>query len=76
MNPVPGFGGPSLPAAPAPVPTREDPALADARRKSAAATRKRKGRRAANLTGGDLDELGAAPVARPTARSGARIGLG
>ncbi len=76
MNLVPGFGGPSLPPAPPPVPTRADPEIAEAKRKSAEAERRRRGRRAANLTGGDLDDLGTVNVARPTARSGARIGLG
>ena len=73
MNPIPGFGGAPSVVAPPPVPTREDPAIAASRKKLATEARKRRGRRAANLTG-DLDELGAANVVRPSARGGATLG--
>ncbi len=65
---LPGFGGgkPSIPPPPPPIPTREDPAIAEARKKLRQSELKRKGRAASILTPSG-DQLGAAPVTRPEA---------
>jgi hypothetical protein len=56
MNLLPGFGGsppkPSIPAAPAPLPTRDDPAVLEAKERTRQADLRRKGRQATLITGG------------------------
>lgn len=77
MNIWPGFGGstPAPPAALAPIPTREDPALAEAREKTRLAERRRKGRAATILTDqGEGESLGTGAVARPEARKAQVLG--
>lgn len=57
---------PDIPAAPAPAPKRDDPAIADARKKALAAERRRSGRRASIVTGGQgvgEEGLGSTPTA-------------
>jgi type IV secretory pathway VirB10-like protein len=69
---LPGMGGgaPSPPPPPPPLPTRDDPAVAEAKEKQRMSELRRKGRRASILTSGSgvEDELGTA--ARPTAQAG------
>ena len=70
---LPGFGGaPSPPPAPPPPPTREDPAIAESKRKRRLTERLRRGRAASVKVGND--GLGAAPVTRPEARSAQVLG--
>jgi hypothetical protein len=70
----PGFGGaPSAPPPLPPVPTREDPAIAEAREKLRLAERRRAGRRATNLTGSEAT-LGNSRVARPGASPSKLLG--
>jgi hypothetical protein len=66
-----GFGSKSSPSVPppTPIPTREDPSVANAQNRQRMADAQRRGRRAAILTPPE-DELGAAPVDRATALSG------
>ena len=75
---MPGFGGGSVatPAAPAPVPTREDPAVTQAKTDLKLSELKRRGRAASILTSGSGadKELGAGTTLdRPQARSGAAL---
>ena len=72
---LPGFS-PSAPSLPPPAPPpvkRDDPAIADARKKQEAAELRRKGRKSLNLTGGQ-GVLGTAPLAQPQARSAQLLG--
>ena len=75
MQLLPGFGGgPSTPASPPPLPTREDPQIRAARETQRQAELRRKGRRKAILTTGRgiEDELGT--VNRPQAREARLLG--
>ena len=57
---------PDTPVAPAPAPKRDDPVIADTRKKARDAALRRRGRRASNVTGGQGvgDEgLGSTPTA-------------
>jgi hypothetical protein len=60
------------PAAPPPVPTGEDPAIAAAREKARLAEKNRRGRAASILTGSDEDKLGggSSVINRPGASGG------
>lgn len=70
----PGFGGgPSAPPPLPPVPTREDPAIAEAKERLRLAERRRSGRRASNLTGSQ-ETLGNSVVARPSANTSQLLG--
>lgn len=72
---VPGFSssGPSLPARLPPPTTRDDPAIADAKKKLRASELRRKGRRASIITGG-AGVLGEAPLSQPQARGAQLFG--
>ena len=70
------FGGaktPALPPAPPPPPTRDDPAIAESRKKLRASELRRKGRRASIITGG-AGVLGEAPLIQPQARGAQLLG--
>ena len=57
---------PDIPAAPAPAPERDNPAIADARKKARDAALRRRGRRASIVTGGQgvgEEGLGSTPTA-------------
>ena len=73
---LPGFGdAPSAPAPLPPPPTREDPAIADAKEKTRMSLQKRKGRSASILTSGSgvaANDLGS--VSRPEARGAQLLG--
>ena len=70
---LPGFGGaPSPPPPPPPPPTREDPVIAESKRKLRIAERLRRGRAASVKVGNE--GLGDAPVTRPEARSAQVLG--
>jgi hypothetical protein len=74
-NILPGFGGGAPAPAPlAPLPTQEDPAIAEAKKNQRKSELRRKGRRASILTSGSgvEDELGS--VARPEARAARMLG--
>lgn len=75
MNFWPGFSKPPAPvAAPAPLPTREDPAVKEAQRAERNAAARRRGRRATVIAGRDQEALGVANVARPEARGAQVLG--
>jgi len=63
---------PKAPAAPPPVPTGDDPAIAAAREKARLAEKNRRGRAASILTGSDEDKLGggSSVINRPGASGG------
>jgi len=63
---------PELPPPPPPPPTREDPAIAARQKEVVDAEKRRKGRAASNLTGGE-GVLGETNVDRPAARAGAQV---
>jgi len=70
---LPGFGGssPSAPAPLQPLPTREDPSIAEAREKLRLSEKQRKGRRASILTGGSgVQDEGLGSLSRPAAGNG------
>ena len=70
-----GFSKPKAPAPLPPFPTREDPAIAEARRRQISLEKRRKGRRASILTSGsglDEDKLGV--ISRPEAVSAKTFG--
>jgi hypothetical protein len=69
-----GGGSPAIQPAP-PVPTREDPAIAEAKKKARLAEQKRKGRAAAIIAPRE-DRLGAAPLERPAAGGAEKALLG
>lgn len=73
---LPGFssGAPSAPAPLPPLPEREDPAVIESREKLRLSEKRRKGRAASILTGGQgvEDDLGV--VTRPAGRSPAKLG--
>ncbi len=73
----PGFGGsppkPSIPAAPAPLPERDDPAIAEAKEKTRQAELRRKGRQATILTSG-RGVTSDATIERPEALGGTSRG--
>ena len=56
-----------------PIPTREDPSIADARRKTWFAEKQRRGR-SATITAGGEGQLGDAPVNRPGLRTSKLLG--
>jgi len=58
------------PAAPPPVPTGEDPAIAAAREKARLAEKNRRGRAASILTNPDDDKLGGSSVIKQAGASG------
>lgn len=65
---LPGFGGgPSMPPPVAPPPTREDPAIQEAKDKLRRSELSRKGRRAAILTSGSGVDDSTLGVAQPKA---------
>lgn len=66
---------PSMPA-PAPVVTRDDPAIEESRKKLRESEAKRKGRAASILTSGQGadDELGGSQLSQPTARGAQVLG--
>ncbi len=66
-----GFSGPKAPPPLPPIPKREDPSIASARKKQRSAELMRKGRRATILTRGIEDPLGAT---RPEARTSELLG--
>ncbi len=74
---LPGFSpkAPSLPAiaAPAPPPRRDDPAIAEAKKKQRLSDLRRRGR-ASTIIAPREDQLGNAPVDRPQARSAQVLG--
>lgn len=76
MRLLPGFGAsaPSMPAAPPPTPTPDDPAIAAAKEKQRLAALQRQGRASTILTGNNGDALGDTTVDRPTARSATLLG--
>lgn len=61
-----------LPPPPPPPPTRDDPAVAARRKEVADAEKRRKGRAASIITGGE-GVLGETTVERPAARGGAQL---
>ncbi len=66
---------PSLPPPPPPVPTRADPAIAEAKKKTRLAALQRRGRRATFFAGKTPEaQLGDAPVTRPEARAAQVLG--
>lgn len=71
------FGGgsrsPSLPPPPPPLPKRDDPAIAESKKKLRASELRRKGRRSFILTGG-RGVLGEAPLAQPQAGGAQLLG--
>ncbi len=78
MQLMPGFGSsPSVPAPPPPVPTREDPAVTQAKTDLRISEAKRRGRAASILTSGSGadEDLGAGTTLdRPQARGAALLG--
>ena len=68
---LPGFGA-SVPPEPDPPPTRDDPALSEAREKERLAALRRKGRAASIKTSG-MGVADSATITRPSARAGADI---
>ncbi len=58
---------------PPPPPTPEDPAIALREKEVASSERRRKGRRASQLTPENQDELGTTNVDRTSARDGAQL---
>lgn len=75
-NLLPGFGGGAPAPAPLPpLPTQDDPAIAEARKIQRTSELRRKGRRASILTSGRgvEDELGTA-ANRPQARAAKLLG--
>lgn len=71
---LPGFGGggSSSPAPLQPLPTREDPSIAEAKEKLRLSEKRRKGRRASILTGSSGVEDDTLGVTRPEAGNGGR----
>ncbi len=75
MQLLPGFGGGSPSVAPLPPPVvREDPAIAEAKKKRRISEKGRIGRRAAVLTGAAGDESTLTSVSRPAARGAELLG--
>lgn len=71
---LPGFGGgPPAPAPLPPIPTREDPAVVEARNKLRQSELRRRGR-AATMVAPSEGELGNPNVNRPQARSAQLLG--